>query len=659
MPNLKDFIKKLDSEVSSIEEQNSALDAIEKTVLEVKQRQELPIEQNDELTQLTLLHIQQKKLQQESMVQTVDLIVNALKTVESKLQTRLNEVQQQIPLKGNDGEKGRDGRDGRDGKDGYAGKDGKDGVDGKDGKDGENGISVTDAQIDFDGSLLITLSDGREIDAGTVIPLAVAKQIHSVSTNGGGTSQSVLDAIAALQTQINTLIPSQTGNSGKYLTTDGSILSWGAITGSGVTSVTGTSPVVSSGGTTPAISISQATTTTDGYLTSTDWNTFNGKQPAGSYLTSGGALGTPSSGTVTNLTGTASININGTVGATTPAAGTFTNIASATAPTNTVPALALTGTPNNAAGAKTGVLAVGPNFTATDKNIIASFVQDINDYTQIVVQNPNAGASASADFIVNNNNTTGAGTYGDFGINSSAFSGTGSFSSPNAVYLYSQGGDLVIGTQSANIVKFPIGSSTAADAIQITSTGLNSAPIGATTASTGKFTTLECTSVTDTGSLARNAGRTANTTITNTATFTTGGITLPSQTAAVGSVWRIRAFGQFTAASSATARTAQVACFWGTTQLVAITPSVLISTAQTTQWQVEFNLTASSTTAIWTAGSLMSRTASATALAIDNAVPASTVVTSGAQTLDLRFRVSTAVAAESWIIQGCTMERLE
>jgi hypothetical protein len=38
------------------------------------------------------------------------------------------------------------------------------------------------------------------------------------------------------------------------------------------------------------------------------------------------ALGTPSSGIVTNLTGTASININGTVGATTPAAGAFTTL---------------------------------------------------------------------------------------------------------------------------------------------------------------------------------------------------------------------------------------------------------------------------------------------------------------------------------------------
>jgi hypothetical protein len=38
------------------------------------------------------------------------------------------------------------------------------------------------------------------------------------------------------------------------------------------------------------------------------------------------ALGTPASGTVTNLTGTASININGTVGATTATTGNFTNI---------------------------------------------------------------------------------------------------------------------------------------------------------------------------------------------------------------------------------------------------------------------------------------------------------------------------------------------
>ena len=47
-----------------------------------------------------------------------------------------------------------------------------------------------------------------------------------------------------------------------------------------VTAVTATAPVVSSGGTMPDISMPAANTTTNGYLTSTDWNTFNGKAPA-------------------------------------------------------------------------------------------------------------------------------------------------------------------------------------------------------------------------------------------------------------------------------------------------------------------------------------------------------------------------------------------
>jgi hypothetical protein len=43
-------------------------------------------------------------------------------------------------------------------------------------------------------------------------------------------------------------------------------------------------------------------------------------------LAAGAVLGTPASGTVTNLTGTASININGTVGATTANTGAFTTL---------------------------------------------------------------------------------------------------------------------------------------------------------------------------------------------------------------------------------------------------------------------------------------------------------------------------------------------
>ena len=44
-----------------------------------------------------------------------------------------------------------------------------------------------------------------------------------------------------------------------------------------VTGVTGTAPVVSSGGTAPAISMAAATAAVNGYLTSTDWSTFNNK----------------------------------------------------------------------------------------------------------------------------------------------------------------------------------------------------------------------------------------------------------------------------------------------------------------------------------------------------------------------------------------------
>jgi len=47
-----------------------------------------------------------------------------------------------------------------------------------------------------------------------------------------------------------------------------------------VSSVTGTAPIVSSGGTTPAISIAQADALTDGYLSSSDFAVFDAKVPA-------------------------------------------------------------------------------------------------------------------------------------------------------------------------------------------------------------------------------------------------------------------------------------------------------------------------------------------------------------------------------------------
>ena len=105
-----------------------------------------------------------------------------------------------------------------------------------------------------------------------------------------GQNAHVINATGAIG--LNTSITGSTnfGTSGQVLTSAGSgaTPTWTTPTTGTVTSVTGTSPVVSSGGNTPAISMPAATTSVSGYLTSTDWNTFNGK----------------GSGTVTSVSGT-------------------------------------------------------------------------------------------------------------------------------------------------------------------------------------------------------------------------------------------------------------------------------------------------------------------------------------------------------------------
>jgi hypothetical protein len=79
----------------------------------------------------------------------------------------------------------------------------------------------------------------------------------------------------------NTLTLTTTGTSGASTLTGATLnIPQYQSAGTYVTSVTGTSPIVSSGGTTPAISIPAATSSVNGYLTSTDWTAFNGKQNA-------------------------------------------------------------------------------------------------------------------------------------------------------------------------------------------------------------------------------------------------------------------------------------------------------------------------------------------------------------------------------------------
>ena len=182
---------------------------------------------------------QAKEVQKRKIGENVDLVVQALKKIEADIRSRYDDVGNAIEKRVasiKDGRDGINGKDGRDGKDGKAGRDGSKGDkgdagrDGRDGVDGVDGVSVTSARIDFDGSLIIALSSGIELNVGEVVAPDLAERIK-VITNGGGTSQSVLDTLASLQTQINNLIPSQTGNSGKFLTTNGTSTSWASVAG--------------------------------------------------------------------------------------------------------------------------------------------------------------------------------------------------------------------------------------------------------------------------------------------------------------------------------------------------------------------------------------------------------------------------------------------
>lgn len=80
-----------------------------------------------------------------------------------------------------------------------------------------------------------------------------------------------------------------------------------------VVAVTATAPLSSSGGAFPNLTITQSGASTDGYLSSTDWNAFNSKQPAGTYVTSvsvassNGLAGTSSGGATPTLTLSTSI----------------------------------------------------------------------------------------------------------------------------------------------------------------------------------------------------------------------------------------------------------------------------------------------------------------------------------------------------------------
>jgi len=133
------------------------------------------------------------------------------------------------------------------------------------------------------------------------------------------------------------------------------------------------------------------------------------------------ALGTPASGVVTNLTGTASININGTVGASTPSTGAFTT-------------LSASGT-STLAAVNSGALAVTGAISSTTDATLSGV--RVGKGAGAVASNTAVGSGAL------NANTTG-GTNAAYGVNalySNITGGANAAYGVNALYSNTTGGN--------------------------------------------------------------------------------------------------------------------------------------------------------------------------------------------------------------------------
>ena len=155
------------------------------------------------------------------------------------------------------------------------------------------GNADTATNVAYSG-LTGTIPTWNQNTTGTAAGLSAILGISS-----GGTGTGTPSLVAGTNITITGSFPNQTIN--------GAAL--------GVSSVSATSPIASTGGLTPTISIAQATTSVSGYLTATDWNTFNNKQPAlgftpynatnpNGYITSAGTSAACSGNAATATTAT-------------------------------------------------------------------------------------------------------------------------------------------------------------------------------------------------------------------------------------------------------------------------------------------------------------------------------------------------------------------
>ena len=166
------------------------------------------------------------------------------------------------------------------------------------------------------------------------------------------------------------------------------------------------------------------------------------------YLDSAGNEQLITAGTaVTALTGDVTAVGPGSAVATI-AANAVTNSKSAQMPAYTVkgnPTSSLA----NASDAQTLILGV-PGYVAPSS--IAHLTAADPDFLQVALQNGNTGTGSSADYVASNDIGTDSAYYVNFGINSSIYAGSGPLNTPNNSYMVSNGGDMVLASETSHSV---------------------------------------------------------------------------------------------------------------------------------------------------------------------------------------------------------------
>lgn len=130
--------------------------------------------------------------------------------------------------------------------------------------------------------LNLTLQTGAKGDKGTIFRGAWS----------AGTAYVIDDLSTYSGTTYIRLIAGTTATAPSSDSTNWAVFAAKGADGAGtVAGVTASAPLASTGGANPNITITLANTTTDGYLSSTDWNTFNSKQSTSAKDATGGYAG--------------------------------------------------------------------------------------------------------------------------------------------------------------------------------------------------------------------------------------------------------------------------------------------------------------------------------------------------------------------------------